>query len=232
MRYPTQVEEFNLGKWGTVKFANWLHPHEHRKVFTERDINWLAQFISPGDTVIDVGSFTGDTTLPMAVAAGKEGQVHAFEPNPASLEVLLQNSTLNPEFAKIIVYPYAIGVEKGDAIFRYHCEQINGGLLTDGIQVHVKRARLDECDVSGRISFVKFDCEGEDAILLYTYFDWLKAQDAVVQVERFPGMSQNHYEEFWRIIKNYGTPFLKDDWSFTELKRLPTDLVDIVIRPK
>lgn len=231
MRYGIRLDEFDCGKWGRVMFQQWLHPCEHGQTFTERGIDWLAQFIKPGDTVIDVGAYTGDTAIPMAVAAGKEGFVHAFEPNPESFEVLLYNSTLNQDFAPIVVYPYAIGTVREDAIFHYHAEQINGGFLTEGKPVSVKRVRLDECDIAGRISFVKFDCEGEDGILLAEYSHWLKIHRCVVQVERFPTLSYDQEQQLWKAITDYGTAFMEGDWGYTKLTQLPKVLCNIVLFP-
>ena len=143
MTYPTTIEEFSLGHWGVVKFHQWLHPSEQRKTFAESDIAWIANFVKPGDTAIDIGAYTGDTALPMAVAAGHKGHVFAFEPNPVSLAVLLKNSKINPHIAPIWVLPYAVGVRREERVFKYHCGQINGGALTDGDPVTVKAVRLD-----------------------------------------------------------------------------------------
>lgn len=231
MRYGIRLDEFYCGKWGTVMFHQWLNPNEKGQTFTERGIDWLAQFIKPGDTVVDVGGYIGDTAIPMAAAAGKEGSVHVFEPNPEALEVLLYNSTINQNFAPIIVYPYAIGVKKEDAIFRYHAEQINGGALTEGIPVPVKRVRLDECDIPGRVTFVKFDCEGEDGILLAEFNKWLKIRRVVVQVERFPNLTKPQEEQLWKAITDYGTAFMEGDWHYAKITSLPDVLCNLILFP-
>lgn len=232
MIYGTKISEHNLGKWGTVRFAQWLHPNEQWKSFTERDIDWMANFVKPGGIAVDVGAFTGDTALPMAVAAGKTGAVIAFEPNPASLSVLMENSTLNTDIAQMTVIPYAVGLRSEKRIFRYHCEQINGGFLTDGEPLVVKSVRLDEIGIDDPLSFVKFDTEGEDGCLLTEYGPWLKEHgNPVVQVERYPTLSELQKAVLWNAITSYGVPSIKDDWSFTQLKQLPEGLVDIVIRP-
>ena len=233
MTYGTTTTHHDLGKWGRVSFEQWDHPHEHRKEFTERDVDYLAQFIDPGDIAVDIGAFTGDTALPMAVASGNRGQVHAFEPNPASLRVLLKNSIANSTIAQTLVYPYAIGLVRDTSIFRYHCNQINGGALTHGDPVTVRRIPLDDLfPMDMPLAFVKIDCEGEDGDLLEHYTQWLRNHGSpVVQVERFPTLNQNQEQQLWKAIVRYGTPSLKDDWTFTELKELPSTLVDIIIKP-
>jgi FkbM family methyltransferase len=229
MKYQTTIEEFDLDKWGKAKFANWHHPSEQRKVFAQSDIDWISNFIKPGDTVIDIGAYTGDTALPYAVTAGPTGQVLAFEPNLVSLEILLQNSTLNPQFATIWVIPYAVGVRREERIFHYHCGQINGGYLTEGEPVTVKCVRLDS--FPEKPSFVKIDCEGEDGLLLAEYTSWLKASKAVVQVERFPTLNPDQCAMLWAAITNYGTPTMEGDWTFTKLKQLPDRICNIIINP-
>jgi methyltransferase, FkbM family len=231
MKYGARLDEFWLGKWGRIQFYQWLNPNERGQNFTQGTIDWLANFINAGDTVIDIGAYTGDTAIPMAVAAGKTGTVHAFEPNPAALEVLMQNATLNPDIASIIVYPYAIGTTRGDAVFRYHAEQINGGFLTEGAPVPVKRVRLDECDITGRISFVKFDTEGEDGVLLAEFNNWLSLRKPVVQVERFPHLNECQVKQLWKAIDTYGIPSMEGDWNFSRLMSLPDVLCNIMVRP-
>jgi tRNA G37 N-methylase Trm5 len=36
-------------------------------------------------------------TIPMALAAGKEGKVVTFDPNPYVFEILKKNTSLNPQ---------------------------------------------------------------------------------------------------------------------------------------
>lgn len=232
MTYGTTTTQHDLGKWGSVSFCQWDHPQEHRKEFTERDIDYISNFIKPGDTAVDIGAFTGDSTLPMAVASGTKGKVHAFEPNPTSMQILLKNAVLNRNVAQTIIYPYAVGISRRTDVFRYHCEHINGGFLTDGDPVTVRRVRLDECDILGRIAFVKIDTEGEDFHILAAYTGWLRKHgNPVVQVERYPYLTDDQARFLWKAITHYGVPSLKDDWNFTELKELPSTLVDIIVRP-
>lgn len=235
--YFAIVEEFDLGKWGWIKFAQWGHPHEHRKVFDERQIDWIAQFIKPGDSAIDIGAFIGDTAIPMAVAAGTTGHILCFEPNPASFEVLELNASwysYNGQLATIHRCDSAIGITAGEDVFHYHCNQINGGFMTDGDPVTVWRYRLDDLKflIIEKIAFLKIDTEGEDGLLLREFTPWLREHgNPVVQVERYPHLSPEQEKQLWGAITAYGTPSLKDDWDFTPLNELPSTLVDIIIKP-
>ena len=51
----------------------------------------LIRLVSPGATVIDAGANVGYMTILAATAAGRDGRVVAFEPNPKLFPVLQQN---------------------------------------------------------------------------------------------------------------------------------------------
>ena len=53
---------------------------------TQPAVDAVRQFVSPGDFVIDIGAHSGDTTVPMALAAGRGGCTLALEPNPYVLQ--------------------------------------------------------------------------------------------------------------------------------------------------
>src|SRR5262245_17666256 len=76
------VRNFALPAFGRIQYAQWKHPSETAKIMAQEDVDGLRRFIAPGDFAIDVGAHTGDTTVPMALAAGPAGCVLALEPNP------------------------------------------------------------------------------------------------------------------------------------------------------
>src|SRR3972149_11952529 len=68
-----ELREFQLAPDGRIEFAQWLHPNDRPIVITQSAVDALRRFVRPGDFVIDVGAHTGDTTGPMALAAGAAG---------------------------------------------------------------------------------------------------------------------------------------------------------------
>ena len=232
MTYPTRLDTFDLGKWGTCQFLNWTHPEEGKKEFTERQIDWLAQFIKPGDSCVDIGAYTGDTALPMAIAAGKTGEVIAFEPNPVTHEILVQNAKLNPQFARIKCRKCAIGSAGSSAVFHYDATGMNGGLIpNEPMAVTVKMERLDKCIFKRRLAFAKIDAEGQDGEILWDNMELFKGNKTVVQVERYPHLDSARATDLWRAIFAYGTPFIEHDWERAPLTTLPPGLCNIVITP-
>ena len=71
-----------------------LHPYDMPKSITQPAVDAIRQFVSPGDFVIDIGAHSGDTTVPMALAAGQGGCTLALEPNRYVFKVLAANVTL------------------------------------------------------------------------------------------------------------------------------------------
>ena len=63
--------------------------------YSESEVALMADFIQPGDTVIDVGANIGDLTLPMARMVGASGKVYAFESHSANYHTLCANIALN-----------------------------------------------------------------------------------------------------------------------------------------
>ena len=57
----------------------------------------LISLINPGAVVFDIGAHRGYFTLLCARLAGPTGQVHAFEPTPASYELLVRNTAYLPQ---------------------------------------------------------------------------------------------------------------------------------------
>ncbi|WGD32222.1 FkbM family methyltransferase [Ancylobacter sp. WKF20] len=63
--------------------------------WAENEIRFLANFISEGGTVLDIGSFIGTHALAFSHRVGPTGTVHCFEPQPAAFELLVANVTAN-----------------------------------------------------------------------------------------------------------------------------------------
>ena len=89
--YGYKINKFQLNKYGEVEYAQWLHPFEETKIINEATIEFYKRFIKAGDFVIDIGAHTGDTTVPIALCAAKEGSVLALEPNPYVFKILEKN---------------------------------------------------------------------------------------------------------------------------------------------
>ena len=82
-------------------------------------VDAYREILKEGDFCIDIGAQTGDTTLPMAVAAGVEGCALALEPNPYVYHVLEKNARANNHVANIKTMMAAAGTYEGFMKFEY-----------------------------------------------------------------------------------------------------------------
>jgi FkbM family methyltransferase len=117
--YGCELRDFVLAREGHVEFAQWRHPYDRPTILTQAAVDALRQFISPGDFVIDVGAHTGDTTVPMALAAGAAGCALAVEPNPYVFKVLGKNAALNRKKTHIVPRCCAATERDGKFVFHY-----------------------------------------------------------------------------------------------------------------
>jgi len=84
----------------------------------DRKITWIcAQIVKSGDTVLDIGANIGLVTLWLARLVGKNGKVHAFEPNPElqnTLEKVLERNRLS----NVRLHQIALGSEQAELELR------------------------------------------------------------------------------------------------------------------
>lgn len=199
--YPHRIDTFTLSGEGEVQFANWLNPLTPDKSITQGEIDFYRRFIKPGDTVIDIGTNIGDTTVPMALAAGKSGLTLGFDPNPFVFKILKVNAGLNPEKTNIQIFPYAITEKETEFIYSsseasfsnggiqevntgYHGkyqlpDKIKGIRLADFLNKNFQAERLE------KLSYIKVDAEGLDAMILRSIKEVIEKYKPVVVAECF-----------------------------------------------
>lgn len=213
--YDTQIIELEvLNK--KFKYHRWLHPWqgtwEVESLFTEEILNNLSKIIKPNSTVIDIGAHTGNMSIAYSLFASK---VFAFEPNPATFEVLEKNSQLNP---KIQPFNYAVSDEEGALEFHYSdfgfC---NGGFATRtnfGIGVTGHKVPIDVYAVNleefledkeiGEVSLMKIDAEGHDKDILKTLTNIVIKHKPVLITEIYDGLSPDEITDLLDTIHSLG----------------------------
>ena len=132
--------------------------------------------INPGDVCIDVGANFGWYTTLMALHCGNEGDVHAFEPVPASFLELRKNYALSGSPANVFINELALGDREGTITI-----SLFDGEPTGHASIAAKRdsgAAPFECRMTtlddylvengvGDVDFVKVDIEGAEMMFLY-----------------------------------------------------------------
>jgi FkbM family methyltransferase len=198
--YGHEVRRFQLERDSLVEYAQWLHPNDLPKQITQQAVDGLRQFISTGDFVIDIGAHSGDTTVPMALAAGPDGCTLALEPNPYVYKVLAVNAALNRDKTNIVPRCFAATERDGEFVFHYSDAAFcNGGFKSEQRWIFYRRKY--PLTIQGRnllhilqtefaawlpkLSYVKVDAEGYDRAILASILPILRDHRPVVRTEVF-----------------------------------------------
>jgi len=144
----------------------------------------MSQFISEGDTVIDVGANIGTTVLSLAKKVGKLGKVIAFEPQSIMAQCLQTNLTLN-DILNVSVHTIALSNKNGWANINNLDFLENGRYGEAGISekgTRIKTIKLDEIKVDN-CSLVKIDVEAHEWEVIQGGQQFLKKHKPVLYME-------------------------------------------------
>jgi FkbM family methyltransferase len=201
-----------------INYHRWLHPYQGNweidSLFNEKELNNTSKLIKPHSIVLDIGAQTGNMAVAYSLFAKN---VIAFEPNPATFEVLEKNSQHNP----ITPYNFACSTTEGDCEFHYSDPGLcNGGyasILNKGIGVTGHSLPLDIYTVNiikflkeyhpddiNNISFIKIDAEGHDKDILPTLKEIVDINDPIIQTEIYDGLTPNETDQLIKAINNLG----------------------------
>lgn len=217
--YGFKVKRFELPTDGGVEYAQWLHPNETEKEITQTSVDALRKFLSPGDVAIDIGAHTGDSTIPIALAAGKEGCVLALEPNRYVFPILKKNAELNADKTRIIPLMFAATPEDAEMEFLYsdsgYC---NGGRfegMSKWLHGHAFRLKVQGKNLHAfiaatypellpRIRYIKMDTEGYESAVLATLSDLIAQTKPFLKVEVYRKLDEAQRRALYRLIAGYG----------------------------
>ena len=217
--YPHSLIRFDLEQDGAIEFANWENPLVTPISITQSEVDFFRKFIKKGDFVIDIGANIGDTTVPMAIAAGKEGATLGFDPNPFVYKILEANAALNPEKTNIIPVCSAISTEEEEFYFiSSEASFANGGISPTRESIHgkficpnkVKGVNLldflkkNHNDQIEKLSFIKIDTEGYDKEILKSISDLIAELKPVIVAESFGKSSDEAKMELFESISVHG----------------------------
>jgi FkbM family methyltransferase len=241
-KYPYEITSFQLPTEGTVQFANWKNPLVEPKIITQDEINFVRKFAPKGSFCIDIGTNIGDTTVPMALAVGKDGLTLGFDPNPLVFEILEVNATLNPDKTNIVPVPYAVMEEEGE--FYYASSEAsfgNGGLSTEESNPHgnykldhkVKGVNLEKyldehyTDWLPKLSLIKVDVEGFDKDVLRSISSLVARYKPMLIAECFSKASIDERQELYQVVADMGYDlyyFADFDEKAEVVKLAPNDM--------
>jgi FkbM family methyltransferase len=213
------VRQFDLPQEGTVEYAQWRHPYDLPKSMTQESVDAIRQFVSPGDFVIDIGAHSGDTTVPMALAAGPTGCTLALEPNPYVFKVLAANADLNRERTNIVARCCAATHDDGQFVFHYSDASFcNGGfrseqrwrffrrkhaLIVQGRNL-LRMLQTEFVDWLPKLTYIKVDAEGYDRAVLSSILPVLRNQRPVVRTEVYRKLLASERHALFNLLANLG----------------------------
>lgn len=216
--YPPKVDQFEIKDIGKVAFANWDNPLVPDIKLSLEMIEFFRQFIKEGDLAIDIGANIGDTTVPMALCAGKTGLSLAFDPNPYVFKILQKNATLNADKVNIVPLPYAISKEEEDFFFiSSEASFGNGGISATKASFHGKFVypeKIKGVNLTNllkekypqwleKLSFIKIDTEGYDKEIIKSIADLIAAYKPVIIAESFGKAADAAKMELYETIEQH-----------------------------
>lgn len=130
-----------------------------------------SRWLSPGDWAIDVGANIGHYTKRFSDLVGAQGRVIAFEPVPATFELLAANAA---RFACPNVTLLNLAASDGTQVLSMSIPDFDTGLKnyygaalstsTTGLQVMC--CSIDSMRLPGPVRMIKIDAEGHDGVVL------------------------------------------------------------------
>ncbi len=234
--YEFRQVAFTLKDDGVVQYAQWLHPGEFGNEVKQEHVDFFRHYIRRGDFVIDIGANEGDTTVPMALAAGAEGLTLGLEPNPHVFRVLSANAALNTDKTRIVPLNVAATAEDGEFTFGSGDPSYgNGGIV--GFTHNKRRNTRYTFTVTGRqlsrllnthyadalpkLTFIKVDTEGYDKEILKSIPDLIRTYRPYLVVECFgPSLPQEKVELYDVIAAHGYSLYWLDDFVIGEKLRI------------
>jgi len=217
--YTFDLQTFSLPGDGDVRYAHWRHPKSGQMTIEQEAVDALRHFVQEGDAAIDIGAHTGDTTVPMGLAAGRTGAVFALEPNPYVFKILLANSALNRTKTNIFPLMFAATPEDGEFEFNYSdpgfCNGGNLGAFGSKRHSHFFKLQVigknlpaylhrEHPEFVSKIRYVKIDTEGFDRQVIASLRDLLAANRPYVLSEVYRHLTHEQRIAQYRSLRDLG----------------------------
>jgi len=130
--------------------------------WAERELDCLGEYIRNGDTIIDVGANIGAHSVYFSKKVGKDGVVHAFEPQRRAFHLLNMNAALNA-CENLITYQEAvcnsIGTVAGDKVGGDRSESIGKTSLPHNGGDVIQTRTIDDLQLE-KLKLIKIAVKG------------------------------------------------------------------------
>ena len=130
-----------------------------------------SQWLTPGDWAIDVGANIGHYTKRFSDLVGPTGRVIAFEPVPATFELLSANTA---QFAWANVTLMNLAASDATQILGMSIPHFDTGLrnyyeasiTAAAAELQIMTCAIDSLNLAGPVRVLKIDAEGHDAVVV------------------------------------------------------------------
>lgn len=115
-----------------------------------------------GDTVLDCGAYTGNTSLYFSKKVGTRGKVFSFEPTPGTFQILEKNIH---QRQLENVFPYNLAIEKNSGEVKFLSNGGAGNRANQNGDATIKAVSIDDFISShdvDKVNFIKMDIEGAE----------------------------------------------------------------------
>lgn len=183
--------------------------------WAQPELKLLEQFLTIGDTVLDVGAYIGTHTLFFAQQVQPSGSVYSFEPQRLTYQILNGNVALNC-YNRVFTHQVALGEKEGSVIVpilnprEYHnFGSLNLENYSFGEQVPVRTIdslQLSKCDL------IKIDVEGfeqkvlkgaQNTIKTFKPVIYLENNSAELSKELIKTIFEMDYKCWWHIYERF-----------------------------
>lgn len=203
---------------GSVSLPSGVIMHLDSRNGTERALLFFGDYTSsvsdflkthtpPGGYCLDIGSNLGFYALHLARWAGSTGKVAAFEANPAMIEKIQQNLSLNA-FSNIELVPKAVHHQKTTLQFNLNTDPAKSSLYRKDETAHtitVETITIDDYVQSWpRLDVIKIDIEGNDCHALLGARQSLERFHPPVIFELQPWTPHPEREAALEMLQNLG----------------------------
>jgi len=168
-----------------------LHGHQIRnKTFSggEPEFERLAEWIRPGDWVIDLGANVGHYTHRMSELTGPTGRVFAFEPMPQTFELLSANVA---RFQHMNVTLLNVAASDRFGVVNMQVPHFGSGLdnfymaqvTNEATDLQSMAMTVDSLNLDRRVALVKIDIEGHELHAINGMTELIRRSRPVMIVE-------------------------------------------------
>jgi FkbM family methyltransferase len=165
---------------------------EQEKWF-EKETAFVARWLRPGMTAIDIGANLGTYSLPMARLVGPEGQVFAYEPATETRRLLAISKAKNGAGnLQIIAAALSNSAREGHLVLAASSELNTLDGSGPGERVQITSLDAEEKSRNwGTVDFIKIDAEGEEERILVGAGSFFAKRSPLVMFEVQAAGKQN-----------------------------------------